>query len=215
MILNNADDIRIGTEQVDRVYVGSKLIWDAALPRGYRRCKYLESNGIPYIQLPVYVTKTTVSTIEYASTDVSQTSAGIFGCNDGAGLRYMVFHAGTAGLINLSLGGAVYIDADLNKHTVVLNSLGPYIQYDDSFPAGGTYSANEYNSMPYLFAVNRVETRQHGKSRIYSCKMVTNNSLVVDLIPALDPNGRPCMYDTVSKKPLYNSGREEFLYELA
>ena len=218
MILNNVDDIKIGTEQVDRVYAGSKLIWDAALPRGYRRCKYLESSGTQYIKLPVYATKTTVSTIEYATTDASQTQAGIFGRNNGTNLRYMVFHSGTAGKINLGLGGGyALINADLNKHTVVLNSLVPYIQYDDTFPASasGTYSASEYNYKPYLFAVNKADSPNIGKCRIYSCKMVANSSLVVDVIPALDPNGRPCMYDTVSKKPLYNSGKNEFLYELA
>ena len=37
----------------------------------------------------------------------------------------------------------------------------------------------------------------------------------MNLIPALDRNGTPCMYDTVSKQNFYNAGTDEFLYELA
>ena len=35
---------------------------------------------------------------------------------------------------------------------------------------------------------------------------------VFDCVPALDPTGTPCMYDTVSRKPFYNSGTGDFLY---
>ena len=38
---------------------------------------------------------------------------------------------------------------------------------------------------------------------------------MIDLIPSIDPSGMPCMYDTISKHPLYNKGTGEFLYELA
>lgn len=35
---------------------------------------------------------------------------------------------------------------------------------------------------------------------------------VVHLIPALDPTGTPCMFDTVTRTPFYNSGTGDFLY---
>ena len=35
---------------------------------------------------------------------------------------------------------------------------------------------------------------------------------IMNLLPCLDKNGKPCMYDTVSKKPFYNEGTGEFLY---
>lgn len=39
-----------------------------------------------------------------------------------------------------------------------------------------------------------------------------NDELIMNLLPCLDKNGKPCMYDTVSKQPFYNQGTGEFLY---
>lgn len=39
-----------------------------------------------------------------------------------------------------------------------------------------------------------------------------NDALIMNLLPCLDKNGTPCMYDTVSRKPFYNQGTGEFLY---
>ena len=47
---------------------------------------------------------------------------------------------------------------------------------------------------------------------MYYFKIYDNNELVRNFIPGLDPNGTPCLYDTVLKIPFYNSGTGEFLY---
>ena len=39
-----------------------------------------------------------------------------------------------------------------------------------------------------------------------------NDELIMNLLPCLDKNGKPCMFDTVSKQPFYNQGTGEFLY---
>lgn len=52
-------------------------------------------------------------------------------------------------------------------------------------------------------------------SNIYQFKHMKNGVLVTDMIPCLDKNGIPCMFDTVSKKTFYNKGTRGFLYELA
>lgn len=50
-------------------------------------------------------------------------------------------------------------------------------------------------------------------SRCFYSKIWNNDVLVQHLIPALDPTGRPCMFDLVQRKPYYNQGTGEFLYE--
>ena len=45
---------------------------------------------------------------------------------------------------------------------------------------------------------------------IYFAK-VWDDSLIADFIPALDPQGVPCMFDKVSKQPFYNSGSGAFI----
>ena len=39
-----------------------------------------------------------------------------------------------------------------------------------------------------------------------------NGEVKHNLLPCIDPTGTPCMYDTVTQKPFYNSGIGDFLY---
>lgn len=50
--------------------------------------------------------------------------------------------------------------------------------------------------------------------RIYEAKITQANELINHFVPALDHNNRPCMFDTVSKKPFYNTATTgpDFLY---
>ncbi len=41
----------------------------------------------------------------------------------------------------------------------------------------------------------------------------TTNSYIMNAFPALDSNGTPCLYDTITKKYYYNQGTGEFLFE--
>lgn len=50
--------------------------------------------------------------------------------------------------------------------------------------------------------------------RIYSFTISKDGNKIMNLIPALDRNSTPCMYDTISKQTFYNKGTGEFLYEL-
>lgn len=50
--------------------------------------------------------------------------------------------------------------------------------------------------------------------RLYSLKMCTNRVDIRNFLPALDPTGKPCMYDTVTQQPFYNLDTGEFGYEL-
>lgn len=43
------------------------------------------------------------------------------------------------------------------------------------------------------------------RGKCYFVKMTRAGKAVVNFIPALDPSGRPCMFDTVSKQPSYNA----------
>ena len=58
-------------------------------------------------------------------------------------------------------------------------------------------------------------TNALGKVRIKRFYITRDGAYTLNLIPALDRNGTPCMYDTVSKQTFYNERTGEFLYELA
>lgn len=56
------------------------------------------------------------------------------------------------------------------------------------------------------------------QSSYYAAKRVRfsqNTQVTRDLIPALDPTGSPCMYDTVTRTPFYNSGTGAFIAGVA
>ena len=54
----------------------------------------------------------------------------------------------------------------------------------------------------------------YGRIRIKRFYITRDGAYTLNLIPALDRNGTPCMYDTVSKHTFYNAGTGEFGYEL-
>ena len=47
-------------------------------------------------------------------------------------------------------------------------------------------------------------TQQYFTGRIYTARFWRDGKDLINFIPAIDPNGKPCMFDTVNKKPYYN-----------
>lgn len=62
----------------------------------------------------------------------------------------------------------------------------------------------------YLFGTNRGTTKRYFSGKIY--RFFVENQ--IDLIPTLDRNGIPCMFDLISKSTFYNQGTGTFGYEL-
>ena len=66
----------------------------------------------------------------------------------------------------------------------------------------------------YLFGAHTGEGFWRGETseRIFGCKFWNSaGTLLGEFIPALDSTGTPCMYDTVTRTPIYNSGRGAFI----
>ena len=63
----------------------------------------------------------------------------------------------------------------------------------------------------HVFATKRSNGIAKGYLRIYYFKLYNNGTLVRDMIPVLDPNGIPCMFDKVEYKFYYNQGTEGFI----
>ena len=66
----------------------------------------------------------------------------------------------------------------------------------------------------WLFGRNsNVESlKSYASVKVYQVKLYNGSNLIRYFIPALDPNGKPCMWDTVTKQPFYNVGTGEFTY---
>lgn len=211
-----------------KLMMDGKVAWEkSGLPKGFRRCVYLESTGTQYINTGIIVNPSTdESRIDYVNLKES-------------GEVYQV-PIGSAALDangNIALGWYFYIGAKLNfaflngglpptvtdyiidygsRISVILS--GEFASVDSTIFS--TSSNNKSSENPITIFKrnvndegNKAESYAHG--RVYSFSHTRRGKVMINLVPCLDDTGRPCMYDTVSKQPLYNQGNGEFLYELA
>ena len=77
------------------------------------------------------------------------------------------------------------------------------------------YSAT-YTHPLWMFKTNtpNTTTSRVFNGRIYRIKISEGTEIVRDYVPALDPNGKPCMYELMEGKPYYNEGDyEDFDYD--
>lgn len=95
---------------------------------------------------------------------------------------------------------------EYKNELIYLNGVEQTIAKRDVY-ANGNFGV-AYNV--YLFGTNRGTTTRYFGGKIYSFSVEGQ----INLIPALDQNGTPCMYDKISHSPFYNAGTGEFGYEL-
>ena len=89
----------------------------------------------------------------------------------------------------------------VNNSTMVLN--------DETIYSGGPFTVSATNPL-YLFAFPDSGNDRDSQARIYYCKIRENGVLVRDIIPVLDGNNVPCMYDRVTNTFYYNQGSGSF-----
>lgn len=71
MILNNIDDLKVGSTQGERIYLGNEIIWEN-FPNEYQKLQYLESDGNAFID----------TLLQARSTDGQRDFVKYIGCND-------------------------------------------------------------------------------------------------------------------------------------
>lgn len=204
------------------------------LPKGYRRCKYIEGK---------YGTNSGNKT--YIKTDI---------------IPHSIDYEEKI-KIDLEIIEWKLFDVEYNnfEYTTTFFSCGTYLKdlyqlrnndkgnpYDVKifyFPfrsAGTAYEFNIYNKKIFdnFHIISDYKHTSFGTyytfDRQYECAHVTNKpldiykgggkfgvakiyegeNLVFNAIPSLDQSGKPCMFDTVTKQPFYNQGTGEFGYEL-
>lgn len=179
------------------------------LPAGYHRCNYLESTGAQTINtglIPVYGDEINViayrtsnaNSMFYASGTLTITSS-----TDKFYCRYFTSTKNSA--IEVSQKN---FPADSQYHHIILSQDGLYA--DGNFVKALPGERAEAGTLIIFRGTNN-----HGKLRIKRFYITRDGAYTLNLIPALDRNGTPCMYDTVSKQTFYNAGQGSFLYELA
>ena len=185
----------------------------------YCEVEYLEGTGTQYIDTGYkHVPATTRFEFSFAPTTISDNSF-LFGARNNTS-------TGQYGMTTYKAGSKIRHDcAGIASHfTTVLEVDKKYIftahnntvsLNEESYTGTITRSTerSEYNFA--LFTVNTAGTFDSRMfvGKIYYSKLWDDGVLIRDMIPVLDWDMRPCMYDKVSGEFLYNQGTgDDFLY---
>ena len=197
---------------------------DLELPTGYQRCKFLKKSGTAYIDTGIIPDKSMDYDIVFDVESTYQGSLYIFGSDSSykngfnlgcdfrneEGIRFCKFYTLNYYKTNIKLNSGVQYYVQMGENQFAVNS-------KVISAISGSYVC-AYSLI--LFGTNRngqamVNDTYCKNLRIYSFTISKDGKKIMNLIPALDRNGTPCMYDTASKQTFYNAGTGEFLYELA
>lgn len=194
------------------------------IPFGYKRCKFLKKSDTAYIDTGIIPDKRMDYDIVFDVESTYQGALYVFGSdsfyNKGfnlssdlittTGIRVCKFSEGGLYESHIKLNSGVQYSVQICNNKFAVNS--------KVFSANSGSYVCAYSLI--LFGTNRkgkamVNNTYCRNLRIYSFTISKDVNKIMNLIPALDRNGTPCMYDTVSKQTFYNAGTGEFLYELA
>lgn len=193
------------------------------LPTGYKRCEYLQGDGAAYIELPygfkvtdnIYIKCAMSELVDWGGViasktwDSSNNRRFTFG---GAVLknsvRIFTSSFGTVGPADGGLSPQVIADTNVHEWT--------YANYEftmDNY-ASKTYqsfgeSGSNTDNLRIFYGYDRPR-----KYKIYDYRHTKGNT-EYHLIPCLDSNDTPCMYDVINNQAYYNSAESgSFTYKL-
>lgn len=217
MNFSTVNGVTIPEGKVVSISKGSEVLWRK---RKYKkRLLYLESTGPQYLDIGV-VGKSGVKTfLDFELIDVNLADCIIFGSATAkwAARFYPVAVHTNAFVLGYGPRIVSTFAPVLNQRYAVESELsaGKQTMIVDGSTVISSATAGTIDTKlnMFLFGVNFNGTlNQYGTSRIYSGWIEVGGVLVRDIIPVLDWDDVPCMYDKVSGEMFYNAGTGEFLY---
>ena len=191
------------------------------LPNEYKTLKYIEGTGSQYINTGIKANDhpNIIVEIEGSYTN-SQSSQFIFGAGKSSKdfkswiLMGQTSTLGIIGQIGRDNSEQKIIDFDTDKHLFKLDTSSNKVSVDSKEVEMAANGEGTISLTYCLFAINNGGTiMKKAKFKMYSCKITKNGESILNLVPCLDENNVPCMYDLVSKKCFYNNGTGAFGYE--
>ena len=208
-----------GNTKIDSIYHGLNLVYKSSLlPSGYTELEYLESTGTQYIDTGYKPNGNTKVEIKYQTPTQNTKQQGIFGARDGLRNRFTLFTGAKKDAFQVDYNTNNSLSDHITNITGVDGAGVNTIRISNSFVINDILinqveKVNFQNTLDmYLFANNNNTAQLPMIGRIWYFKIYDNDVLVRNFIPALDPNGTPCMYDLVSKTTFYNAGSGTFNY---
>ncbi len=203
-------------DMLRRVANSLLLIGKSQAPE-YTELEYLESTGTQWIDTGIVGDTNKGVELQAYMTGALNNSCGVGSWGDN-GMRDWMFYMFSSqfrtgfGATNSSIG----VDVELNrwykyKAITVDSKQQQYI--DDELVYTSSAQNFDTNRNLYLFGMNNKGIFNYGlRGRIKYVKLYDGATIVRDMIPVLDLDNIPCMYDKVSGEFFYNKGTGTFLY---
>lgn len=182
------------------------------LPAGCVRCEYLESTGTQWIDTEYYIEIGDEIFINSVSSKmVTQASLLSSGTGDYQTILLTIGSPKGYYYKYFATGKAREITYDYTKfHHIRITNDGRIYVNDRDYKVSEPISQTNTQ----LFLLKRANNSSYWRGTIGDFVVSKNEEDMLHLLPILDPNGTPCMYDTVKKKFYYNKGTGEFLYKI-
>ena len=178
----------------------------------YTSVAYMESTGTQYIDTGYMPDDNSYVEMLFATTSNPGVYRFLFGSRQPGGKnQFGVFYDLDSHYAGRYCSDANYINGDYsnNKSLISLSKSGYTFNGNTTYVAGNVEKKNNI----YIFGMNTDNSFGNGSSyRLYSFKIIDNNSLIRDYIPVVDEYQVPCLFDKVESKCYYNQGDGEFLY---
>lgn len=227
MILNNAKDIKLGSEQVDKIYKGSTLIWESTnLPSDYQevKCIYpLTDDYTSYFDTRVALTNHSKIVLDYQVIKYGHSvgyNSQIFGSRfDATTSNFSAVSSFTNKNLQFDFGdyriNRYYAPSnDFDRHTIIVDS--NYYNFD-GVNVQEVKPVSNFTT-PYsccLFYTAFMGERKTSMVRIYNFKIYENDILVADLVPCYRKIDNVVgFYDSVRNLFITKTGDDTFTYDL-
>lgn len=194
-----------------------RLIWQKAqaqsgLPEGYTALEYIQSSGTQYIDTGRKLTQDSDITIDFSIVGGINRSAGIFGSRESASKNNLtlVLDMDARFLVDFSeyRQHRFITAASLERTKIQINKAGVWVN-DILKNSWSDVADFETPTNGLIFDVgNNNWTGNKAIMRLYSY----TDGDAQRLVPCLDANGVPCLYDLIGKTALYNQGAGSFTW---
>lgn len=196
-----------------RRFIWQKAQAQSGLPEGYTALEYIQSSGTQYIDTGRKLTQDSDITIDFSIVGEINRSAGIFGSRQSASKNNLTLFQ-NADVKVLSGDFSEYqkhrfeMASSLERTKIRMNKSGVWVNdilkkswsdvADFETPTNGLIFDVGNNNWSGNKAVMRLYGYTDGDAQ--------------RLVPCLDANGVPCLYDLIGKTALYNQGAGSFTW---
>lgn len=193
-----------------------RLMWQKAqsgLPEGYTALEYIQSSGTQYIDTGRKLTQDSDITIDFRIVGEINRNAGIFGSRESASKNNLAMSQST----QPNAFSADFSEYQKHRFTTIssrertkirMNKAGVWVN-DILKKSWSDVADFETPTNGLIFDVgNNNWSGNKAVMRLYSY----TDGDAQQLVPCLDANGIPCMFDFVSRKSFYNAGTGSFTW---